>query len=60
MGKYEYLSNTQLSQAQREYLAFLERRGISPRTEEVAVKDALGRMSAQAAYARLSSPHYTA
>ena len=60
MGKYEYLSNTQLSQAQREYLAFLEQRGISPRIEEVAVKDALGRMSARAAYARLSSPHYTA
>ena len=60
MSKYEYLSNTQLSQAQREYLAFLEQRGICPRTEEIAVKHALGRMSARAVYARLSSPHYTA
>lgn len=60
MGKYEYLSNTQLAQAQREYLAFLELRGISSRTEEVAVKDALGRMSARAVYAKVSSPHYTA
>ena len=56
MGKYEYLSNTQLAQAQREYLAFLEQRGISSRTEEVAVKDALGRMSARAVYAKVSSP----
>ena len=60
MNKYEYLSNTQLGEALRQYLAFLEARGLSSRTEEIAVPDALGRMSARAVYARQSSPHYTA
>ena len=60
MSKYEYLSNTQLSEALRQYLAFLESRGLSSRTEEVPVTEALGRISACAAYARRSSPHYTA
>lgn len=60
MNKYEYLSNTQLNEALRTYLAFLEERGLSSRTEEVPVAGALGRMSARAVYARQSSPHYTA
>ena len=60
MSKYEYLSNTQLGEALRQYLAFLESRGLNSRTEEVPVTDALGRVSACAAYARRSSPHYTA
>ena len=60
MSNYEYLSNTQLSEALRTYLAFLEARGLASRTEEIPVQDALGRVSARAAYARLSSPHYTA
>ena len=54
MRTYEYLSNTQLSEALRSYLAFLEQRGICPRTEEISVKCALGRMSARAAYAALA------
>ncbi len=60
MSKYEYLSNTPLNEARAQYLAFLEQRGFSPREEEIAVADALGRMSACAVYARLSSPHYAA
>ncbi len=60
MSKYEYLSNTPLNEAQRTYLAFLNERGLTSRTETVAVYDALGRISARAVYARLSSPHYTA
>ncbi|MEZ4508186.1 MAG: molybdopterin-binding protein [Eubacteriales bacterium] len=60
MSKYEYLSNTQLHEALRTYLAFLEARGLSFRTEEVPVTEALGRVSARAVYARQSSPHYTA
>ena len=60
MSKYEYLSNTQLHEALRTYLAFLEARGLSFRTEEIPVTEALGRMSAHAVYARQSSPHYTA
>ena len=60
MAKYEYLSNTPLNEALRTYLAFLNERGLTSRTETVAVYDALGRISARAVYARLSSPHYTA
>jgi len=60
MSKYEYLSNTQLGEALRLYLTFLESRGLPSRTEEVPVADSLGRVSACAAYARRSSPHYTA
>ena len=60
MSKYEYLSNTPLNEALRTYLAFLNERGLASRTETVPVADALGRISARAVYARLSSPHYTA
>lgn len=60
MSKYEYLSNTPLNEALRTYLAFLNERGLVSRTETVSVPDALGRISARAVYARLSSPHYTA
>ena len=60
MSNFRYLSTTQLHEAQKEYLAFLEERGLSFRTEEIPAADALGRMSACAAYANLSSPHYTA
>ena len=60
MSKYEYLSNTPLNEAQRTYLAFLNERGLVSRTETVSVTDALGRISARAVHARLSSPHYTA
>lgn len=60
MNSYEYLSNTPLGEAQKSYLDFLERRGLRYRTEEIPASDALGRMSARAVYARLSSPHYAA
>lgn len=60
MSKYEYLSNTQLHEALKTYLAFLESRGLPSRTEEIRVSGALGRMSARAVYAKQSSPHYTA
>ncbi len=60
MSRYEYLSNTQLSEALRQYQSFLEQRGLPYRTETVCVEASLGRMSARAVYARQSSPHYTA
>lgn len=60
MNKYEYLSNTQLGEALQKYLSFLEQRGLSFRTETIAAEASLGRMSARAIYARMSSPHYTA
>lgn len=60
MSKFEYRNNTQLTDALRQYLAFLQERGLRVRTEEIAVSASLGRISACAAYARLSNPHYTA
>ena len=60
MAKYEYLINTPLHEALKTYLAFLEEKNIACRTEQIRAVDALGRMSARAVYARLSSPHYTA
>jgi len=60
MSKYDYLSNTQLGEALKQYLAFLDQRGLSTRTEEINVADSLARVSARVVYARLSSPHYTA
>ena len=60
MAKYEYLTNTPLHEALKTYLAFLEEKNIACRTEQIRAVDALGRMSARAVYARLSSPHYTA
>jgi len=57
MSNFRYLSTTQLHEAQKQYLAFLEERGLSFRTEEIPAADALGRMSARAVYANLSSPH---
>lgn len=60
MSRYEYLSNVPLGEALKTFLAFLEERGTTFRTEEIAVCDALDRVSACAVYARLSSPHYTA
>ncbi len=58
--KYEYLSNTPLGEALRTYLAFLAERNMAYRTEEIAVTESLGRVSARAVYARFSSPHYAA
>ena len=60
MSNYAYLTNTSLGEALKEYLAFLEQRKLQYRTEEIPAADALGRMSARAVYARLSSPHYVA
>ncbi len=58
--KHTYLSNLPLERAAKEYIAFLEARGLSFRTETVKTEDALERVSARAVYARLSAPHYNA
>lgn len=58
--KYEYLSNTPLSEAVSGYLAFLKENGMSCRTERVPVCEALDRVTANAVYAVLCAPHYAA
>lgn len=58
--EYEYLTNVPLDQAVKAYLAFLEARGMTYRTETVPVQEALDRVTAQAVYARICAPHYNA
>lgn len=58
--KYEYLSNTPLTQAVADYLDFLRAHGMTSRTETVATADALDRVTACAVYARICAPHYNA
>ncbi len=44
--------SAKLNEALKRYLAFLEARGLVPRTETISVRDAIGRISASAAYAK--------
>lgn len=58
--KHSYLSNIPLEQAVTDYLRALEEAGASLGTEAVPVGESLGRVTAQAVYAVLCSPHYHA
>jgi len=58
--KYEFLSNTPLTEAVRGYLTFLKENGMAGRTERISVPDAFDRVTASAVYAVLCAPHYTA
>ncbi len=57
---FEYLRNTPLDQARHDYLACLERYGMQPKTEDIAVENALGRVCFVPVYAHISAPHYHA
>ena len=57
---FQYLNNLPLDQAREDYLALLLERGLTPKTERVAVADACGRVTAQAVYAHICAPHYPA
>ncbi len=56
--KYEYLSNTPLKEAVDDFLAELHAAGFTHKTESVSTAASLGRITAKAVYAKLSSPHY--
>lgn len=58
--KYDYLSNVPLEQAVEECLSALERAGMRPKTETISTVEALDRITAQAVYAVLCTPHYHA
>ena len=55
---FSYLTNVPLEQARRDYLRLLSERGFAPRAERVPVRDAFGRVTSRAVYARLNAPHY--
>lgn len=57
MKRNIYIENTQLETARQEFLAQLH---LTRKTEAVPVKEASGRISAKAVYAKLSSPSYNA
>ncbi|HEX3045712.1 MAG TPA: molybdopterin-binding protein, partial [Bacillota bacterium] len=57
---YNYLNNVELDTALKLYLEAISKSGLSPKVEEISVTDALGRITAEAVYAKISSPHYNA
>lgn len=58
--KYEYLTNVPLDKAVEDYLQVLKDNGLSPQKETINVADSLGRITYDALYAKISSPHYNA
>ena len=57
---FEYLTNVPLEQARREYLELLEHQGFEPQTQVIPVYESCGRVTAEAVYANICAPHYTA
>ncbi|WP_094547962.1 molybdopterin biosynthesis protein [Petroclostridium xylanilyticum] len=57
---YSYLHNLELEDALKIYIDALKSAEAGLGTEEIPVKDSLGRITAEAVYARISSPHYNA
>lgn len=57
---FEYLTNVPLEQARREYLELLEHQGFEPQTQVIPVCESCGRVTAEAVYAHICAPHYTA
>ena len=60
MADYQYLHNKNLDNALQEYLTRLSDQQWKAEPEWVPVHDALERITAQAAYAMISAPHYSA
>lgn len=57
---FEYLTNVSLVKARADYLNLLKTNGFCPKTEVIPVRDACGRVTAQAVYAHICAPHYAA
>ncbi|HOE35543.1 MAG: molybdopterin biosynthesis protein [Chloroflexi bacterium] len=57
---FEYLTNVPLEEAREKYLSALRQAGLTYKTETIPTTAALGRVTANAVYARISSPHYNA
>ena len=57
---FAYLTNVPLEQARREYLELLEHQGFEPQTQVIPVYESCGRVTAEAIYAHICAPHYTA
>ena len=57
---YQYLTNTPLDEAVKNYLDALSAQGLNLGDERIPTQDALGRVTARAVYARICAPHYNA
>ncbi|MCX7923720.1 MAG: molybdopterin biosynthesis protein [Clostridia bacterium] len=57
---FNYLNNIELEKALEIYKENLELLDQVIETEEIEVKDSFGRITAEAVYAKISSPHYNA
>ena len=57
---FAYLTNVPLEQARREYLELLEHQGFEPQTQVIPVYESCGRVTAEAVYAHICAPNYTA
>ncbi|HOJ00155.1 MAG TPA: molybdopterin biosynthesis protein [Anaerolineaceae bacterium] len=57
---FNYLTNTPLDEAVEQYLKILLEHGLHYKTEVILTQDALGRVSANAVYAKISAPHFNA
>ena len=58
--KHNYLNNTPIESAQARFFAAVKESGFGYTEETVPAADALGRETARAVYAAISSPHYNA
>lgn len=58
--KYNYLNNKSVDEAQREYFDYITENGFYYAKEIIPVNEAFGRAISNAAYAKISSPHYNA
>ncbi|MFZ5986232.1 MAG: molybdopterin biosynthesis protein [Bacillota bacterium] len=57
---FTYLNNTELYEALEIYIKHVRNTGFTIGVEEVPVQDSFGRITWEAVYARISSPHYNA
>lgn len=57
---YSYLENVELEEAIRIYTETIKKTGVALKTEEIPVKDSLGRITSEAVFANISAPHYNA
>lgn len=57
---FQYLTNFPLDEAAQTYLDTLASRGMTCKSESIPVTAALGRITAQAVYAKICAPHYNA
>lgn len=57
---YSYLENVELEEALKAYTKAIKAEDIKIAAEEIPVEESLGRITSEAVFARISSPHYNA